>query len=130
MTISARLAQLITDKGIRQKDIAEVCNVRPSTVNTWIKTNSESIPSAYIIPISQFLNISPIELLGGDPCTATAAIPDDYVQLNDTEKKLITVWRELEWEGQIVVMNAAISEHRAVSMKGNGGNGESSQEVG
>lgn len=130
MTISARLAKLITDKGIRQKDIAEVCNVRPSTVNTWLKTNSDSIPSAYIMPISQLLSISPIELLGGDPSSATETIPDDYVQLDETEKKLITIWRELDWEGQIVVMNAAVSEHRAIVMKGNGGNREGTQEVG
>ena len=120
MTISSRIAAALTEKGITQKAVAEVVNVTPSTVNTWIKTNSESIPSAYIMPICRLLGMSPEELLEGAPHQdVVEVIPDGYVLLSEEESRLVGLLRQLDWMGRNVVLNAAIIELRSKAMQGN-----------
>lgn len=120
MTISSRIAAAIKEKGITQKAVAEVVNVTPSTVNTWIKTNSESIPSAYIMPICRLLGMSPEELLEGAPHQdVVEVIPDGYVLLSEEESRLVGLLRQLDWMGRNVVLNAAIIELRSKAMQGN-----------
>lgn len=122
MTISSRIAATIKAKGITQKAIAEILNVTPSTVNTWIKSDSESIPSAYIMPICGLLDMQPEELLCGVKREdATIAIPDDYVKLSEEELHLIDLVRQLDWMGRNVVLNAAIVELRSKTAQGNDG---------
>lgn len=120
MTISSRIAAALKEKGITQKAVAEVVNVTPSTVNTWIKTNSESIPSAYIMPICRLLGMSPEELLEGAPHQdVVEVIPDGYVLLSEEESRLVGLLRQLDWMGRNVVLNAAIIELRSKAMQGN-----------
>lgn len=120
MTISSRIAAAIKEKGITQKAIAEVVNVTPSTVNTWIKTNSESIPSAYIMPICRLLDMQPEELLDGAARKEVVeVIPDGYVKLSEEEHRLIDLLRQLDWMGRNVVLNAAIMELRSRATQGN-----------
>lgn len=122
MTISARISNALKEKGITQKDVAEVVHVAPSTVNTWIKTNSESIPSAYIMPICHLLDMQPEELLEGAEHKAVAeTIPEGYVQLTENEQRLVSIFRCLDDESQIVVLNAAIVEKRAAAALGSDG---------
>lgn len=131
MTISERLAMLLKQKGVTQKAIANALNLTPSTVNTWIKSNSDNIPSSYIAPICEFLNISTQELLTGIPAGAVVeVVPDGYILLDAQEKRLINIFRDLPWDSQIVVLNTAIAEQRSNSAQGNNGHGESSQIVG
>lgn len=120
MTISSRITAALKEKGITQKAVAEVVNVTPSTVNTWIKTNSESIPSAYIMPICRLLGMSPEELLEGAPHQdVVEVIPDGYVLLSEEESRLVGLLRQLDWMGRNVVLNAAIIELRSKAMQGN-----------
>ena len=113
MTISARISDLLRQKGITQKALAETIGVTPSTVNTWIKTDAESIPSAYIMSVCRLFEICPEELLDGTPGANTnATIPDGYEQLDESESRLISILRSLDWEGKNIVINAAIMEHR------------------
>lgn len=120
MTISSRIAAALKEKGITQKAVAEVVNVTPSTVNTWIKTNSESIPSAYIMPICRLLGMSPEELLEGAPHQdVVEVIPDGYVLLSEEESRLVGLLRQLDWMGRNVVLNAAIMELRSRAAQGN-----------
>jgi len=131
MTIGARILVLLKERGITQKSLAEACNITPSTVNTWIKTDAESIPSSYILPISKVLGISADELLGCEPVPVVQeVIPDGYIHLDETEKKLIAILRELDWESQIVVMNAAVAEKRSNSAQGDNSVAASAANVG
>jgi len=133
MTVSARIASIIKEKGITQKAVAQACGLTPSTVNTWINCNSDSIPSQHILPICQLLGVSPEELLGGEASPVIhvqEVIPDGYIHLDETERKFIAVLRELSWESQIVVMNTAISERRAASTKGDVGIGAGEASMG
>ncbi|MBR4234998.1 MAG: hypothetical protein IKR85_02920 [Clostridia bacterium] len=81
--------------------------VAPSTVSDWFKRRNESIPSAYIIPLSKFFNVSPLELLTGEV--------DGMQVLGQNELKLINNYRTLSFEGQTIVQAAAINEKRKVT---------------
>ena len=131
MTISSRIAAALKEKGITQKAIAEVVNVTPSTVNTWIKTDSESIPSAYIMPICQLLDMQPEELLNGTTRKEVVeVVPEGYVELSDEEHHLIDILRQLDWMGRNVVLNAAIMELRSKSAQGNDSLGKGQEKMG
>lgn len=57
MLIGERLQTELTNKGLKQKELALAISVPTSTINNWIK-KSRDIPSQYIIPICEFLKIS------------------------------------------------------------------------
>ena len=132
MTISERILQVSKEKGITQKAIAETINVTPSTVNSWIKTNSENIPSSYVIPISKLLGLTPEELIEGKkPELVKKAPAQDFSILSENEKYLLAIFRNLDTDGQIVVLNAAILEKRsASSIQGKDGFETSKAEMG
>lgn len=130
MTISARLLNLSKEKGIAQKDIAKVLDVAPSTVNTWIKTNSDSIPSAYIMPLCHLLGVQPEELLEGTKQEKDADVSENSTQLSENEQRLLSIFRCLDAESQIVVLNAAIVEKRAAATKGDDGSRTSTPDLG
>ena len=65
MTINERIVEALkTGKGTTQKGLAASIGVSTSTVNNWLKLG-RSIPAEYIIPISEFLNMSSYYLLTG-----------------------------------------------------------------
>lgn len=131
MTISSRIAIAIKEKGITQKAIAEIINVTPSTVNTWIKTDSDSIPSSYIMPICRLLNMQPEELLDGAAHKETVeVIPDGYIKLSDEELHLVEILRKLDWMGRNVVLNSAIVELRSNTSQGNDSSAKSKANMG
>lgn len=129
MTISERISAALKEKGITQKALANVLNVTPSTVCTWVKTNSESIPSAYIMPICRTLGMEPEELLDGVvPQPEQEKAEGEQFFLNENESRLVSILRKLDWEGSTVVLHAAIQELRRI--QGNECNGESETNVG
>ena len=65
-------------------------SIATSTINNWIKLN-RSIPAEYIIPICEFLNITPYYLLTGKEKEEFENIPEQellesYRKLSDFEK--------------------------------------------
>lgn len=133
MTISARISAALREKGVTQRDVAETVHVAPSTVNTWIKTNSESIPSAYVMPICRLLDMQPEELLEGaehKEITVKESLPKGYVQLSENELRLVSIFRALDAESQIIVLNAAIVEKRSQTVQGNDGIGTGKEMLG
>ena len=64
MEISQNLLKIIKEKKSTQKKLATHLNIATSTINNWIKLN-RSIPAEQIIPICEFLEISPYYLLTG-----------------------------------------------------------------
>ncbi len=63
MTINSRLFDLLTQKGLKQADLAKHLNVSQNVVTNW-KQRGNNPPAEYIIPICDFLGISVHVLLG------------------------------------------------------------------
>lgn len=111
MTIANRLNELIAEKRIQKKQLAERIGVAASTLNTWL-SRGEDFPAQYVIPICGVLGISAEKLLEGRD-VPLPVIPDDYVQITAEERFLLDTLRNLDREGVIVVTNKAIEEARA-----------------
>lgn len=104
MTITERIAELLRANHCTQRDLCLYLGVAPSTVSDWFKRRNESIPSAYIVPLCRFFNLSPMHLLTGEP--------DGLVALSKEELALLETYRKLGSEGQTVVQATAIAERR------------------
>jgi len=65
MKISQILRDTLKENERTQKELSQFIGVSTSTVNNWIKLD-RSIPAEYIIPICEFLKISPYRLLIGE----------------------------------------------------------------
>ena len=110
MTIAERIKTLLAYTGNTQKSIADLLNVQPTTVSAWMRTNTESIPSAYILPLCRFFEISPEELLEGVVSSRVVLAPD--------ERKLLEVFRNLTPDGKIIITGEAIKEMRRGAEEG------------
>ena len=109
MTIAERIMSLLRQTAHTQRDICLILGLAPSTVNDWFKRNTDSIPSAYVVPLAKFFSISPTELLTGDP--------SGLVLLSRDEHRLIETYRQLDPDGQTVVHATAITEARRTNEK-------------
>ena len=118
MTISKRLAGMLRERGLLQKDLATHCGISASTVSSWMHINASSIPSEHILPICQLLHITPEELLTGVP---REEYDLGWLRVSDEEKRLVDIFRKLDWEGKQVVAAAVITEARRVEGGGAGG---------
>ena len=131
MTISMRIATALKQKGITQKTLAETVGLTPSSVNTWIKSNTDSIPSSCIMPICRLLDMQPEELLEGAPRRdVIEVIPDGYVKLSEDERRLVDLIRQLDWMGRNVVLNAAIMELRNNAVQGSDSTSKGEEKMG
>ena len=64
MLISERIFELLTEKGISQKEFAERTGISQSTISDW-KRKKTNPASDKIMLICDVLNITPYELLSG-----------------------------------------------------------------
>lgn len=87
MNISQNLQSIIRQHKLTQKELAENLGVPKSTVNNWIKLN-RSIPAEQIIPICEFLGVSPYYLLTGEEPKHTNHLSKDQQELLDKYEKL------------------------------------------
>lgn len=110
MTIALRLAELIQEKGLTKKAVAQGIGVAPTTLQTWVD-RGEDFPARYIVPLAQVLGVSVHHLLTGDAGSAPP-VPDDYLKLSSDELYLVNLLRGLDREGVVVVTNRAIEESR------------------
>jgi transcriptional regulator with XRE-family HTH domain len=65
MTIGNRVIELLNQKKIRQKDLAEHLGTSPSTINGW-RLKNRNPSSDMVIPICDFLGVTPEYLLTGE----------------------------------------------------------------
>lgn len=71
MTINERISEILNSKKkFTQKNLANNIGIATSTVNNWLKLG-RSVPSEYIIPISEFFGISCEYLLTGKESQST-----------------------------------------------------------
>lgn len=68
MSIGNIIINELQHKKLTQKQLAEYIKVPTSTINNWLKLG-RSIPAEFIIPISEFFNITPEFLLTGKNIT-------------------------------------------------------------
>lgn len=84
---SQNLKSIIDIKNISQKQLAKAINKSPTTVSDWI-TQNRDIPSECIIPICNYLNISPYILLTGKEYN-----PDNRITLSKDEIEIVNEYR-------------------------------------
>lgn len=74
MTINQRISEYIAahKKEFTQKGLCEFIKVPQSTMNNWLRMD-RSIPAEYVIPISEYLNVSADYLLTGNEYTRLSA---------------------------------------------------------
>lgn len=87
MNISQNLSHIIKEKKITQKALSKQLGVPTSTINNWIKLN-RSIPSEFIIPICEFLDITPYLLLTGENVSSKSVLGSDEQELLDIYNSL------------------------------------------
>ena len=100
MNISQNLSHIIKEKKITQKALSKQLGVPTSTINNWIKLN-RSIPSEFIIPICEFLDITPYLLLTGENVSSKSVLGPD-------EQELLDVYNSLSPKSQGQVKERAI----------------------
>lgn len=64
MKVGQRVIELLRKKGLEQKELALFLGTKPSTVNGWKAENRNPSCDA-ILPICEFLDVSPTFLLSG-----------------------------------------------------------------
>ena len=110
--IAMRIAKIIEDNHLQQKEIADTVGVPYTTFNSWMRRAS-SVNADYIEPLAKCLGVSATWLLTGNE-VELPEIPESYVDLSPNELFLIQTFRALDQEGQIVVANKAVEELRRV----------------
>lgn len=87
MSISQNVKSLLTQKKLTQKDLSVHLGIGSSTVNNWLKLD-RSIPAEFIIPICEFVGVSPYFLLTGNEKNSPANLSEDEVELLKYYKQL------------------------------------------
>lgn len=127
MTISERMTELLNQQGKTQVDLAKSIGASPSSVNYWVKKNSD-IPSSAIIGIAEYLNVTPFFLLTGEEEPEPEQIVERVEipvgeKLTEEESELVRIYRNLDREGRTMVLATAY-QHRARMMTGGDRTGE------
>lgn len=118
MTISERVFDTLKKQGKTQVALAEYLGLNKSTVGYWFK-NGGGIPSECLMPICQFLGISPTFVLTGipDPEPEEAPVSD----MTEDERELIRVYRQLDREGRTMTLATAYSHRNRINGSGDEG---------
>lgn len=99
MTINERISEILNSKKeFTQKNMANKIGVATSTVNNWLKLG-RSIPSEFIIPISEFLDISCEYLLTGKEKQPSVVSADDAEWLSLIHQ--LPIEAQYEFRGEI-----------------------------
>lgn len=98
MTIGNRVLDLLSEKGLKQKDLAAYLGTKPSTVNGWREPNRNP-SSDLIIRICEFLNVSCNYLLTGEEKNIVGICAEDIEWLNLIHQ--LPVEAQYEFRGEI-----------------------------
>lgn len=94
MNIGYNVQQIIKKQKLTQRDLAEHLGVPKTTLNNWLRLKDRSIPAEHIIPICEFLEVSPYYLLTGkEKCYPQELFPEE-------EQKILKYFRKLSLEKQ------------------------------
>lgn len=112
MRLGQRVLKLLKEYGYQQNEFALAIGSKPTTVSGWSNENRNPT-SELIIPICEFLGISPNELFEFE-----AAVKLDGKELSDREINLIRHFRELDLDGKAHVESKAAEEHDRIKIAG------------
>jgi len=120
MTVSQRIFQIMSEKGITQNDLSKRAQIPKSTISAW-KTRGSSPDSTKLNLIADCLEVSVADLLDPDTCDVVSSVSNNNIQNGNNnniainncdydinEKKLIEKFRELDYEEQIKLMAEVI----------------------
>ena len=88
MSIIDNVLSLMKASNINQNELCDYLHFGTSTMSNW-KIRGTDPPAKYIIPICEFLNISPEQLLTGKK--TTHVVPE----LSENEQELIAIYNQL-----------------------------------
>lgn len=95
MTINEKIFNTISEKGLKQSDLAKSLNLSTGQITAW-KKRGTTPPAEYLINICKFLNISIYELLG-----------EKEQLLTENEKQLLEYFRNCNEGNKQILLNAA-----------------------
>lgn len=97
MKINEFLKNILRESKHTQRQLSEFIGVPTSTVNNWLKLN-RSIPAECIIPICEFLNVSPCYLLTGED---NSSKDTEISFTNEIEKEALCLFKKLPEREQL-----------------------------
>lgn len=119
MNIAENINIILKEQNLQQKELANYLGIAPSTLNGWLKLG-RSIPSEYLIRISEFLKVSTDYLLGNtnEPNSVTQVNTGDVgnhsnvnvnnsnkTELDEMSQELLNKFKELPFDEKIEVFN-------------------------
>ena len=99
MDICQNLNSILKKRKITQKELCQQIGITESKLSYWL-TKGKSIPSEYIVPICEYLNISPIFLLIGQEIDSK-----NQVTLSKEEIEFIKEYRYLSNKSKSEIRN-------------------------
>lgn len=107
MNIIQRIISQMEEKSIAYDEFARYLQINPSTLSTWKKRNTD--PPAKLLPlIAQRLNVTIDYLITGNTDKKLSSNPSS----TNNDHKLIQLYKQLDLEGQMLVLATAIEEYR------------------
>ena len=112
MEITERIVQYMEQHNITQVALARALGIQKSTIN-YTLNNGKDFSASDIMPIANFLGVSPIWLLTGEEQQPIIKEEVRYVelQLPEDEKTLLEIYHGLDLEGKSTVLATAY-QHR------------------
>ena len=114
------IISLLEKKGLKQADLCEAIGISSSTMTNW-KNRGTDPPAKHIIPICEFLKVSPYLLLTGNELNEPLCSFNEndhirkYRTLDEYGKKLIDVALEVEYERCVMTQSQPIITFRRLS---------------
>lgn len=100
LSIINNLLLLLEEKRLKQSDLCDAIGISSSTMTNW-KNRGTDPPSKHIIPICEFLNVSPYILLTGKEKSSPT------FELNADEHELLQYFKKLSDKSKGIVLGRA-----------------------
>ena len=118
MFIINNLLSLLEKKGLKQADLCEAIGISSSTMTNW-KNRGTDPPAKHIIPICEFLNISPYYLLTGEE----KELSRNNINCNNAiEKEALNLFKQLPEHEQLKLigrMEILVEDYEKLIQKNN-----------
>lgn len=107
LSIIMNILRILEKKGLTQTELCSAININTSTMTNWKNRNTDP-PAKYIIPICEFLQVSPYFLLNGIESTPPVQ------ELSTDEQRLLHMYSLLSdmEKGEILGELKAITSNR------------------